>query len=121
IAGEQEGLKAVPFYNEDSMDDYQNKMTDALNELSTDASHTIIFTDLKGGTPFNVAMLLTTEINNVSVIGGTNLPILLEFIGKRWTEGDGEEILETLINVASEGVVVGKLTIQKNDIDEDGI
>ncbi|MBO0437217.1 PTS sugar transporter subunit IIA [Vagococcus fluvialis] len=121
IAGEQEGMKAIPFYNEDSMENYQDKMNEALEDISTGVSHTIIFTDLKGGTPFNVSMLLTTQEDNVSVVGGTNLPILLEFIGKRWTEGDSEEILQSLVEVASEGVMVGKLTIQENDIDEDGI
>ncbi|MBO0480603.1 PTS sugar transporter subunit IIA [Vagococcus fluvialis] len=121
IAGEQEGMKAIPFYNEDSMENYQDKMNEALEDISTGTSHTIIFTDLKGGTPFNVSMLLTTQEDNVSVVGGTNLPILLEFIGKRWTEGDTEEILQSLVEVASEGVMVGKLTIQENDIDEDGI
>lgn len=121
IAGEQEGMKTIPFYNEDSMENYQDKMNEALEDISTGTSHTIIFTDLKGGTPFNVSMLLTTQEDNVSVVGGTNLPILLEFIGKRWTEGDTEEILQSLVEVASEGVMVGKLTIQENDIDEDGI
>ncbi len=121
IAGEQDGLKAIPFYNEYSMEEYQNKMSEAIRDISSQSSHTIIFTDLKGGTPFNVSMMLTTENDSVTVVGGTNLPLLLEFIGKRWIDGDTKEIIKSLVDVASEGVVVGELIKQENDIEEDGI
>lgn len=121
IAGEQDGLKAIPFYNEYSMEEYQNKMSEAIRDISSQSSHTIIFTDLKGGTPFNVSMMLTTENDSVTVVGGTNLPLLLEFIGRRWIDGDTKEIIKSLVDVASEGVVVGELIKQENDIEEDGI
>lgn len=122
IAGEQDKFKAVPFLNDDSMEGYQEKLLSALKEVSEESSSTIIFTDLKGGTPFNVSMLLTTNMPNVKVVAGSNLPILLEFVGQRFLDGDIEQVLEALINTATEGIVVGNINIDETENEEeDGI
>ena len=122
IAGEQENLKAIPFLDTDSMDDYRGKLMSALEEFEENDASTIIFTDLKGGTPFNVSMLLTTDLANVRVVSGSNLPILLEFIGQRFLDVDIEQILETLIDTAVAGIVVGKIEVDETETEEeDGI
>lgn len=46
--------------------------------LSNHSNDLIIFTDIKGGTPFNVASVLTHEKDNVDVFYGMNLPIIIE-------------------------------------------
>lgn len=118
IAGEQEKLVAIPFFESDSMEEYKGKIQTELAEESTEL---IIFTDLMGGTPFNVSMLLGSSVENVSVISGTNLPMLLEFIVQRWSEGEMDQVLERLLHTANKGVVVGKLNFQEKEIEEDGI
>lgn len=122
IAGEQEKFKAVPFFNNDSIEDYKEKLLNVLEEVSDDSSNTIIFTDLKGGTPFNVSMLLTTNMSKVKVVAGSNLPILLEFVGQRFLDGDIEQVLEVLIKTATTGIIVGKIVIEELEYEEeDGI
>ena len=53
IAGEQEAYKAVDFLPTYSTEDLTREITKALDELK-DCEGVIIFTDLMGGTPFNV-------------------------------------------------------------------
>lgn len=121
IAGKQDKMKAIPFYDGESFEEYQGKIGAALEEFSKEDSQTIVFTDLKGGTPFNVSMLLTNNKTNVKVIAGSNLPILLEFVGKRWSVEQLDDILNSLIQTAIEGLVIGEINQKEIDTDEDGI
>ncbi len=57
IAGEQEAYKYVDFLPTYSTEDLTGEITKALDELK-DCEGVIIFTDLMGGTPFNVAAQL---------------------------------------------------------------
>lgn len=43
----------------------------------------LIFTDILGGSPFNVSTLLTHERENVEIFYGVNLPIFLEALAQR--------------------------------------
>lgn len=40
----------------------------------------LILTDLVGGSPFNTAAVLFKEFNNVKILGGVNLPMLLSIV-----------------------------------------
>ena len=47
----------------------------------------LFFTDLMGGSPFNVAASLGHGKENVRIVAGTNLPMLVEIVMSRnsWT------------------------------------
>ncbi|MCQ4957072.1 PTS fructose transporter subunit IIA, partial [Veillonella parvula] len=51
----------------------------AMDELK-DCEGIIIFTDLMGGSPFNVAASLGHGKENVRIVAGTNLPMLVEIV-----------------------------------------
>lgn len=56
----------------------------------------LILTDITGGTPFKVSSLLSTKYDNVKVIGGVNIPMVLEVI----TQADILDFLKDLYNEA---------------------
>lgn len=55
------------------------ELTEELSEfLTIHSEELLIFTDLKGGTPFNVASVLTHQKDDVKVFYGMNLPLIIE-------------------------------------------
>ncbi|MBO0482756.1 PTS sugar transporter subunit IIA [Candidatus Enterococcus courvalinii] len=74
IAGPLEGLTIVPFRAEETLEAYRKKI-----ELELQAKDSVIcFTDLLGGTPFKTCVELAISKNQVFVLSGTNLGMLLE-------------------------------------------
>lgn len=76
LIGEQENLEAVTFGVDMGMDEldeiFRSKIVDVSNE-----NQYLIFCDIKGGTPFNVVSRYSFKNDNVAVIYGMNLPILI--------------------------------------------
>lgn len=122
IAGEQEGIMAVPFYADDSLESYQNKLKDGINLLRENNNEIIIFTDLKGGTPFNQSMMVSVNMDDVFVVSGTNLAMLIEGIGLRFGDISVSELLSLLIESAKQGIDIGELPkIHATEVVGDGI
>lgn len=103
ISGKQDRVKAIDFLEGMSADELEKKI---LQEIpSADSSELIfIFTDIPGGTPFNQSVLLSTEMDFVEVIAGTNLPILMEAIFNLREEKD--VFLEKILGAGRQGIVV---------------
>lgn len=74
IAGEVKQVQSIPF--EEDADKLELDIENAIQEVDT-GSGVVCFTDLAGGTPFNVCSRLAAVNKNVRVIGGTNSPMLL--------------------------------------------
>lgn len=78
LAGEPEWYEAVDFEPEDSVDSLTEKLEAAIHKL-TGCSGILILADLTGGSPFNVALRLKlSREEHLEVIGGTNLPVVLD-------------------------------------------
>lgn len=79
ITGLGDKLAAIDFEENMSSEDLKAKLVDQLNS-NGENEQTIIFTDIAGGTPFNQSVLLKNDNDNIEVIAGTNLPILVEAV-----------------------------------------
>ncbi|MGX7013524.1 PTS sugar transporter subunit IIA [Vagococcus silagei] len=121
IAGPQANMVALPFREEDPLETYVDNMANLKTKLTEDSDTLFIFTDLLGGTPFNQAMLLKGDNPNISVIAGTNLPMLLEFMGQNLMGTTPAEILTQIIESAKTGMVVGELKAAEEVDEVDGI
>lgn len=76
ISGKQDNIRAVDFEESMSADDLGKKIDDALVSFKgVDA--VVLFTDLKGGTPFNQGFLRYHNSERVAVVAGANLGMLL--------------------------------------------
>ena len=77
IAGKNENILTLSL-DEDGVETFRNRLQDKLKSI-LDKEDVLIFTDIKGGTPFNEAYAMyLSNPNQIRVIAGMNLPILLE-------------------------------------------
>ena len=79
LMGEQDNLDFVTFGEEMGADELDELIGDKITDTSLDNQY-LILCDIKGGTPFNVVSRYSFKNDNVAVIYGMNLPILVEAI-----------------------------------------
>lgn len=81
ITGKIEKVKIVSVMRSDTTESIRSALSGSIKDVNS-GSGVIIFTDMFGGTPTNVALSLL-EDGKVDVITGVNLPMLIKFIGNR--------------------------------------
>jgi PTS system mannose-specific IIA component len=82
IFGAQKNVGTVTFKPGEGTDNLVEKYTNLINEL--DCKDGILFmVDLFGGSPFNAASILALKNDNMEIVSGVNLPMLLEVFGCR--------------------------------------
>lgn len=121
IAGEASNVEFVDFEETDSIENLRRKYYIALNKLNNCES-VLALTDLAGGSPFKTLVEIKTEIEKpMEVIGGTNLPMLLELSMTK-------DIIDDLYSLCDSALDIGKNSVVKfefishEDIEcEDGI
>lgn len=125
VAGDQPAFEIVPFEG-DQAATYGDDLRAAITKMGQECDGVLVFVDLLGGTPFNQAMMISQDVENVEVITGTNLPMLIELLFLR----NGA----TLAELAEQAVAVGRAGIDHKGLaaiagaapaddldDEDGI
>ena len=119
IAGKQEAFKVVPFLENDTMDSLENKLRNSIRELQEETEGIVVFADLLGGSPFKAAMLATVEYENVEVVVGTNLPMLIEIAMLREFASNAQDVVTQSLLAGKESIrQVSIQSIQSNDDDE---
>ena len=116
IFGTQSNISTVTFLPGEGLDDLIAKYNFALSSL--DSRDGILFmVDIFGGSPFNAASLIALENENMEVIAGVNLPMLIEVFSNvsllnikdlsKLAEISGKESIKKLTKI--------KKTISKED------
>ncbi|MDK2818717.1 MAG: PTS mannose transporter subunit IIAB [Spirochaetota bacterium] len=121
VIGQCDNLYFINFTEEMSSQNLQ----DRFQEVFTNHQGNVIFLcDIAGGTPFNQAAILMYENNkNYGVVGGINIPLILEILDQREILIDPQELLrqgksEACMNIK----IFGDETSSKNqEISNDGI
>lgn len=93
--GKHDNVITVCYMQEESVESLFYNISKALDE-SILQDELIIFCDIKGGSPCNVALKLAINNNNIRVITGVNIPIVIEAINL-----SERESLDTIINYLS--------------------
>lgn len=119
ITGAQENVIPVNFLESDGIEGIDKKLHQALDKLKS-YKNIIILTDLAGGTPFNRAVMITSELENSRVLAGVNFQMLYTAVF------DGTEDIDLLVeNILSEGKngirVYEMIENESNENEEDGI
>ena len=83
IIGGCDDIETVSVTLTSSVQEIEKEMNDIYEKLSKTSSEILIFTDLICGTPNNVAVKLLMEKDNITIVTGYNLAILVELINKR--------------------------------------
>lgn len=82
IFGSQTNVGVVTFKPGEGTDNLVDKYNNLINEL--DCKDGVLFmVDLFGGSPFNAASILALKNDNMEIVTGVNLPMLLEVFGSR--------------------------------------
>ena len=112
IAGKQDNFTAINFENGEDIEDLKNRISQKAEEYTSKGLNVIYVTDLKGATPFNACLYVSTQIWG-PVVAGLCLPILLELVLTR----DTMEI-EDLSSYVSYVITNAKESIQVIDVNE---
>lgn len=118
IAGEQEGIEEVNFYENANLEEYEMHLKEKVESLLDKNKGVIIFTDLLGGSPFRTAMMIASEFEHVEVVTGTNLPMLIEGTALKFTD-DIQSIVDQLITIGREGVEHPQLDLDEDNSEDD--
>lgn len=106
LAGEPEYYEAVDFEPEDSIETLAGKLNEAMGRLES-CEAVAVFTDLTGGSPFNVAsrMKLAGTKRPFEVTGGTNLPVVLQAYLTRMVAGDVTELVDNALEAGKDQLI----------------
>ncbi|MEE8574839.1 MAG: PTS sugar transporter [Thermodesulfobacteriota bacterium] len=104
IVGKIDNLDTVAVVGGDSTDDIRDRLSEAINSTNS-GDGVIVFTDMFGGTPSNVALSFLGEAEvEVEMLAGVNLPIVLKFLGRR-EEVKIPELIRFLMEYGKESIV----------------
>lgn len=120
IAGEQDDYQYVDFLPAYSTEDLTGEISKALDMLK-DCEGVIIFTDLMGGTPFNVSAQLGHGKENIRIVAGTNLPMLVEIVMSRKFMNDLDGLVDSVLETGKEQVIKYEFKQVVQEASDDGI
>jgi Phosphotransferase system, mannose/fructose-specific component IIA len=102
IAGEQEKLEYLTLQQSDNIESFKEMVKQKIQDLD-DGDGVLIFVDILGGSPFNVAAAnITTEL--VECVAGLNLPMVLLALDSR-DSIPLKELAKTCIKAGTEGII----------------
>lgn len=82
IFGTQENVGSITFKTGEGIDNLAYRYNELIKEL--DCKDGVLFmVDLFGGSPFNAASIIAIKNDNMEIVTGVNLPMLLEVFGNR--------------------------------------
>jgi PTS system mannose-specific IIA component len=91
IVGPQENLITVSLFPDDDMEIKRKEIQDAVQQVEKNQG-VVILTDMFGGTPSNLAHSLLKG-QNVEIVAGMNLPLLIKLVSSRKTKSLHESVL----------------------------
>ena len=116
IFGTQENVGSVTFKPGEGVDDLVEKYNKLISEL--DCKDGVLFmVDLFGGSPFNAASIIAMKNDNMEIVTGVNLPMILEVLGRR-DFSTLSELLAIAENAGKEAVKVLIKNFETNTEDE---
>lgn len=121
IAGNPANVEYIDFVESDTIETLREKYMNAISNLSN-CSEILGLADLTGGSPFKTLVELKTEIEKpLEVIGGTNLPMILEITMAKDFIEDLSTLATTALEVGKTGIVRFELLERVEECCEDGI
>ena len=104
IEADMTGIEAVPLEWNESVDSAREKIRMALERLGANRS-VIIFTDMFGGTPSNIALSFL-EQGRVEIVTGVNLPMIVKFAMLKQDATDVVALAHTISEKGSKAIRV---------------
>jgi PTS system mannose-specific IIA component len=114
IFGTQENIGSVTFKPGEGIENLIEKYNNMISEL--DSKDGVLFmVDLFGGSPFNAASIIAMKNDNMEIVTGVNLPMILEVLGSR----DFSTVSELLTIAENSGKEAVRVLTKKFEIDDE--
>lgn len=122
IAGKHDNFEYINFTDDVTPEQLENSLRDTIARLDV-GKGVLVFTDLKGGTPYIKASTIKFENDNVEVLSGSNVAMILDALLTRTTDDDLNSFAKKVVNVGKEQVCMFEIEIiQPDNMDDfDGI
>lgn len=115
ILGNIEGYETVSMLNEEGFEITSKKLQKCIDKL--DINNILILVDLYGGTPFNIANIFLHKKNNIRLIAGMNLAMIIEYFSSN-TE-DLDALVNEIIKAGKDNISIPMLEEDNNiELDE---
>ncbi|RHW46281.1 PTS mannose transporter subunit IID [Bombilactobacillus bombi] len=101
ICGKQSQCKALAFTMGQPLEEFKQQVQQVLQSFNS--SKVLCLTDLKGGTPFNILVNLTSEYPDLKIVTGVNVPMLLQTFIQRPNLELGQ-LLPEIIQAGKQGI-----------------
>lgn len=123
IVGTTNNIATVNLNPGDDVQELGTKIEAAIKEVDKDAG-VVVLTDLVSASPYNQSVLITNGLDaalqeKVYVIGGVNLPMLLETINHQILSTSIEEIAPAVLAQGADSLDVWHVSDVEEDDDED--
>ena len=102
VAGDAKDVHAVDFREGDTLETLGEKLAKILKIYENDG--VVIFTDIIGGAPFRQAALLASSRENIDVVYGTTLHMLVEASLEKDDYDAARALVAHLLESAREGI-----------------
>jgi len=116
IAGVQSNVSYVDFTAGMNTDDIKQALNESVESMGS-LDQIMILSDIKGGSPFKAGLEIAMSKENITLFGGTNLPLLLECSLSRYGADDFEVFVNTVEKLGAEGL--SRFEMNYDDDDED--
>ncbi|WP_341779672.1 PTS sugar transporter subunit IIA [Levilactobacillus sp. HBUAS70063] len=104
LMGPQENVKALGLHPGESVDDLRTKVYDILQANEADYDETVLLVDLLGGSPSNVSLSTLAKYNDMKIVTGLSLPLLVNILNFSDAQDDTSKLITDSIGVATEGM-----------------
>lgn len=116
IFGTQDNVESVTFKPGEGVENLVEKYEELISKM--DCSDGVLFmVDLFGGSPFNAASILAMKNDNMEIVTGVNLPMILETLGSR-DFSNLQELLAIAENSGKEAIRVFVKNVEDHVEDE---
>lgn len=113
IFGKQENVNTISFILGENTEDLKSKYRESLKKF-TDSKEILIIVDLFGGSPYNAAFEIAVTNENIDILSGASLPMLLEIFAMRDNLNIKIEDIITTINSSKESYIRSYKALEKN-------
>lgn len=110
-------VKALGLKQEDSVEEFEQRLLDAIREVDT-GDGVLVLCDLLGGTPANCSrrIAMRTMDETIQFIAGFNLPMVLEILGARFgAERISQMETERFLEAGTQGIVSLNRQLERED------
>jgi PTS system mannose-specific IIA component len=103
IVGKQELVEEISVISEVDLNSICDRIKQKMSNMQAD--YVVLLTDMLGGTPCNASLMLCNNFNNIFVISGVNLYMLITAINFRPQANDINEYVNKIISSGKNSII----------------